>query len=176
MEKIKLRALTASDIQKTLQWNNQDDIKKLYAGHPFPVNIEMELEWYDKITKSNFPATVFGIELLKEEKLIGYSILKNINLIHRKAEFGILIGEKEERGKGYSKIATSKTLEFGFNQLGLYRIYLFVQSNNKAAIKLYEKLGFRNEGELRNSVFKNGEFINEKVMGFLKEEFDKYEL
>ena len=87
-----------------------------------------------------------------------------------------LLKTKEERGKGYSKLATLKTLEFGFNQLGLNRIYLFVQSNNEPAIKLYEKLGFQNEGELRNSVFKNGKFINEKVMGILKEEFDKYEL
>jgi RimJ/RimL family protein N-acetyltransferase len=172
MKNIRLRALTASDIENTLKWNNQDDIKDLYAGHPFPVNIEMENEWYEKITKSNFPTTVFGIELIQEEKLIGYSILKNINMIHRKAEFGILIGDKNERGKGYSKEATLKTLNFGFNQLGLNRIYLFVQTNNKAAIELYKTTGFKHEGELKSSVYKNGTYINEFVMAVLKEEFE----
>ena len=38
MEKIKLRALTMSDIDKTLEWHNLDDIRELYHGHSFPVN------------------------------------------------------------------------------------------------------------------------------------------
>jgi RimJ/RimL family protein N-acetyltransferase len=176
MEKIVLRALTESDIQTTLNWNNQRDLKNMYAGHPFPVNIEMEREWYNKIIKSNIPTTVFGIELIKEQKLIGLTILKNINLIHRKAEFAIFIGDINERGKRYSKEATLQTLSFAFNQLGLNRIYLFVQSNNEAAIKLYEKTGFQIEGELRNSVYKNGLFINEIVMGILKEDYYNNEL
>ena len=110
---------------------------------------------------------MFGIELLKEKKLIGLTFLKNINLIHRKAEFAIFIGEEKERGKGYSKEATLKTLKFGFNNLGLQRIYLSVQDNNETAIKLYEKVGFIKEGILRNSIFKNGAFYNELVMGLL---------
>ena len=173
MSKIKLRALTSTDIQKTLAWNNQDDIKELYAGHPFPVNLEMETDWYEKILRSNTPTTVFGIELVEEEKLIGITILKNINLIHRKAEFAILIGDKEERGKGYSKLATLETLRFGFYQLGLNRIYLYVQQNNKVAIKLYEKIGFTIEGELRETVFKDGVFHNEYILSILNKIFKK---
>jgi len=171
MAVIVLRALTESDISATLRWNNHKELKDLYAGHPFPVNIEMEREWYNKILKSNIPTTVFGIELISEKKLIGLSILKNINLIHRKAEFAIFIGDEQVRGKGYAKESTCQTLSFGFNQLGLNKIYLFVQKNNSAAIKLYEKVGFQFEGELRKSVYKNGKFINELVMGILKEDF-----
>jgi hypothetical protein len=47
--RIKLRALTKKDIDLTLKWNNQDDIRELYLGHPFPINREMEEKWYDKI-------------------------------------------------------------------------------------------------------------------------------
>lgn len=176
MEKTVLRALTESDIQTTLSWNNQEDIKDLYAGHPFPVNIEMEREWYERIIKSNIPTTVFGIELKGDKKLIGLTFLKNINFIHSKAEFALFIGDKNERGKGYSKEATLQTLSFAFNQLGLNRVYLFVQFNNKAAIKLYEKTGFQIEGELRSSLFKNGKFINETLMGIIKEDYYKNEL
>jgi RimJ/RimL family protein N-acetyltransferase len=176
MEKIVLRALTEADTHTTLHWNNQEDIKNLYAGHPFPVNMEMEKDWYAKITKTNIPTTVFGIELKNEKKIIGLTFLKNINFIHSKAEFAIFIGDKNERGKGYSKEATLQTLRFAFNQLGLNRIYLFVQSNNIAAIKLYEKTGFQKEGELRNSVYKKGEFLNEIVMGIIKEDFKTNEL
>jgi len=171
MNKIKLRALTSSDILLTLAWNNQDDIKQLYAGHPFPVNLEMETDWYEKVLRSNFPTTVFGIELIEEKKLIGITVLKNISLLHRKAEFAIFIGDMNERGKGYSKDATLKTLSFGFNQLGLNRIYLYVLKNNESAIKLYNKIGFKLEGELKESIFKNGNFYDEIVMNVLNSEF-----
>ena len=175
MTKIRLRALTTSDITKTLSWHNQKDIKEFYAGHPFPVNLEMESIWYDNILKSNFPTTVFGIELVEEEKLIGITMLKQIDLIHKKAEIAIYIGDKEERGKGYAKIATFKTMKFAFYQLGLNRLYLHVLKNNAPAINLYKKLGFEKEGELKESIFKNAVYQNESIMGLLAKNFDNHD-
>lgn len=171
MNKIKLRALTATDIEKTLIWHNQEDISHLYSGHPFPVNIEMEQKWYEKILTSNFPVTVFGIEYIENKSLIGITVLKDINLINRTAEFSIYIGDKEYRGKGLSHEATLETLRFGFYKLGLNRIFLKVLEENGPAIKLYKTAGFNKEGLFRNSVFKNSCFKNELLMAILKEEF-----
>lgn len=165
-----MRALTEKDIPLTLIWNNQEEIKDLYAGHPFPVNIEMETEWYERITKSNIPTCVFGIELIENQKLIGISLLKNINLIHSKAEFALYIGDKNERGKGYSIVAAKQTIDFGFQQLGLNRIYTEVQSNNIASIKMCESIGFKREGIIRQGQYKNGQFRDEIMMGMLKED------
>ncbi len=173
MNNIILRALTETDILQTLEWHNQEDIRDLYIGHPFPVNKEMEELWYKKILTSNYPTTVFGIELIQSQKLIGLTFLKNINNIHRSAEFAIYIGDIENRGKGYSKEATHKTLAFAFNNLGLNRVFLKVLKRNTIAIKLYEKVGFKTEGTLRNSIFKNNSFENELIMGILKNEFVK---
>jgi diamine N-acetyltransferase len=171
MNKIKLRALSLADKPLTLKWNNQDDIKDLYAGHPFPVNMENESSWYEKILKSNIPISVFGIELAEEKKLIGLVILKDINLIHRKAEFAIFIGDKTERGKAYSKKASNLMIKFGFYDLGLHRIYLHVLTHNEGAIKLYKRLGFSIEGELIDTVFKKGEFHNEFIMSIFSKDF-----
>lgn len=132
----------------------------------------METEWYKKILTSNFPTTVFGIELIERSKLIGLSVLKNIDLINRKSEFAIFIGDEDERGKGYSFKATILTLRFAFNDMGMNRIYLFVLSNNTPAIKLYKKAGFSEEGHLIKSIFKAGEFYDEIVMGIIKENFE----
>jgi diamine N-acetyltransferase len=173
MGKIKLRALTKADIDKTLQWHNREDIRKLYLGHPFPVNREMEETWYDKILYSNVPITVFGIELLSDEKLIGLTILKDINLINRAAELAIFIGDKDARGKGCALDATLQTLAFGFNDLGLERISLKVLVENSTAIKLYEKCGFIEEGRMRKFVFKDGVYKEAILMSILREEFYK---
>lgn len=171
MDKIKLRALTASDIEKTLFWHNQEDISDLYSGHPFPVNIETEQKWYEKILTSNFPVTVFGIECIENHCLIGITVLKDINLINRTAEFSIYIGDRDYRGKGFSNDATSETLRFGFFKLGLNRIFLKVLEENEAAIKLYQTAGFNKEGLFRGAVFKNNSFKNELIMAILKDEF-----
>ena len=172
MKRIRLRALTSDDIEKTIVWNNQEDISDCYAGHPFPVNIEMEKEWYEKILTSNFPVTVFGIELIENNVLIGLSVLKEINLINRSAEIAIYIGDKEFRNKGLSKEATYETLVFGFHKLGLNRISLKVLVDNIAAIRLYNSAGFIKEGILRESVFKNNQFKSVMLMSILKDEFN----
>jgi RimJ/RimL family protein N-acetyltransferase len=172
MDRIRLRALTSTDIEKTLAWHNQEDISDLYAGHPFPVNIEMEQKWYEKILTSNFPVTVFGIEYIGNKTLIGITVLREINMINRSADFAIYIGDKEYRGKGLSKQATMATLHFGFHKLGLNRISLRVLEENEPAIKTYRSLGFKEEGLLRKSVFKNNSFKNEVAMAILKEEFN----
>lgn len=173
--RVRLRALTKEDISKTLKWHNQSDIKKLYSGHPFPVNVEMEQKWYENILTSNFPNTVFVIELIESSKLIGIAALKKISLINRTAEFSIYIGDEENRKKGYSYEATILILRFGFFDLGLNRISLKVQENNKEAIKLYEKCRFIKEGVIRKSVFKKNVFLNEIIMSILKSEFEEFD-
>jgi diamine N-acetyltransferase len=172
MKRIKLRALSTDDIDKTLNWHNQEDISDLYSGHPFPVNIEMERKWLEKVITSNFPTTVFGIEYSENKILIGITLLKDINMINRTAEYAIYIGDEQYRGKGLSLEATLETLKFGFNKLGVNRIYLKVLEENNKAIKLYQKTGFVKEGLLRSAVFKNNVFKNELVMGLLREEFN----
>ena len=172
MKKIRLRALTKKDIEKTIIWHNTSDISDLYAGHPFPVNREMEELWYNKILTSNFPTTVFGIELINEPELIGLVILKNINMINKESEFAIYIGEDKQKGKGYSTEACKQALSFAFLKLGLNRVFLKVIEKNQIAINLYKKCGFVEEGLLRKSVFKNGVFENEIIMSVLIDEFN----
>jgi RimJ/RimL family protein N-acetyltransferase len=172
MSELKLRSLTYTDLPTTLQWHNQEDIVQLYSGHPFPVNEELEKKWYEKILCSNFPVTVFGIEHTSDKKLIGITLLKDINMITRVAEFAIFIGDISYRGKGLSKAATIATLRFAFYNLGLNRVWLKVRVDNLAAVKLYERIGFTKEGVLRNSVFKNNNFYNEYIFGMLKAEFN----
>jgi len=172
MINVNLRALTTTDIEKTLSWHNKKEISNLYSGHPFPVNLEFEKKWYENILTSNIPTTVFGIEHIETNELIGITILKNINLINRCSEFAIYIGNDSYLGKGLSTEATILTLKFGFHNLGLNRIYLKVLSKNSKALNLYKKIGFKHEGILKESVFKENEFIDEVIMAILKKEFD----
>lgn len=175
MNSIRLRALTMRDLPLTLNWHNQPDIVDMYSGHPFPVNEEMEKKWYERVLTSNIPTTVFGIEITDEHKLVGITVLKDINFIHRSAETAIYIGDQQARGKGLSQEALQLTIAFAFENLGLNRVWLKVRSDNLGALKLYRKTGFSEEGKLRQCEYKNGAFHDDIVLSILKAEYKGYE-
>lgn len=169
--RVKLRALTYADMNKTHYWHNETDISDLFLKHPFPVNIETEKLWYDQILYSNFPTNVFGIEFIETAELIGLTLLKDINLLNRTTEYAIYIGDVNYRGIGLAKEATTLTLNFAFNKLGLNRVFLKVLEDNLVAHNLYKKLGLKTEGVCRETIFKNNKFHNEILMSVLKKEY-----
>ena len=59
----------------------------------------------------------------------------------------------------------------GFDVLNLHRIELAVYENNPRAMKSYTKLGFVEEGRLRQKRFKNGRWLDEVIMSILRTEW-----
>ena len=81
----------------------------------------------------------------EKQEHVGNIHLGRINYYHRNAEIGVILG-KMYHGKGYAKRSILLVVKHAFEILNLHRIYLTVISENKPAIKLYEKLGFIKEG------------------------------
>ena len=104
---------------------------------------------------------------------IGNSGIHRVDPVNRSGEFGILIGEKSYWNQGFGREATQLTLQHGFDDLNLHRIFLRVYENNTRAIACYTAAGFVQEGLLREAIFKNGSYINEIEMGILQSEWNK---
>lgn len=171
-KEIRLRALTTEDLPQTLAWNNQPDIVEQYAGHPFPVNLEREQKWYDRMLTSNYPATAFGIEIVETKTLIGVTVLRDINLVNRSAESATYIADEEARLKGYFIDSMLLSMDFGFSQLGLNRIMgKVILETNARLVKAYKSFGLVQEGVLRDAVFKNGKYYSLAVFSTLRSEY-----
>jgi diamine N-acetyltransferase len=97
--------------------------------------------------------------------------LHEIEPVHRVAEFGIVIGEKEFWNQKFGREATTLMLKHGFEDLNLNRIYLHVYENNLRGIAAYKAVGFVYEGSLREAVYKNGRYLNVYVMSVLHSEW-----
>ena len=62
-------------------------------------------------------------------------------------------------------------IDYGFDKLNLNKIWLGVNSENKAAVKSYKAAGFVEEGVLRQEIYRNGRYYDATRMSILREEF-----
>lgn len=167
---IKLAPLTTADAPTLFEWIN--DRQQVLFNAPYkPVSEPEHLRWLNDITNRSDTA-IFGIRTVASDALVGSCQLHSINKVHRVAELQIRLGDTAARGKGYGKSAVRLLLRFGFADLNLNRIFVHVFADNAAAIRLYESVGFKNEGTLRSAAFIDGKFVDVRVMGILKDEFD----
>lgn len=166
-EKVTLRALNLEDSKIILRWVNNPNLKHL-TGTVYPVSDIEHDSWYKaKINDSR--DKVFGIQFNQNNMLLGVIGFKNIDYINRNAELYVYIGEEDYWGKGIGSEAISMLIKFSFEELNFHRVYLSVFSYNTRAIKSYEKVGFKVEGILKESVFRQGKYHDKNLMAIINE-------
>jgi RimJ/RimL family protein N-acetyltransferase len=169
---VALRALEPEDVEVTVAWRNDPEIRDQVLGFRFPVSHVMELDFIKRaIAGEGMNQCVAGIVDLSDGALVGLVYLKDIDWISRHAAFGMMIGRRDRQGQGLGRRALGLMLRHAFNVLNLERVYLFVADYNAAALKLYETIGFMHEGTLRRHVALDGRYYDLLVMGLLRSEF-----
>jgi diamine N-acetyltransferase len=167
-EKTFLRPLQYSDWQNTIKWRNDILIKRKSMMHPYPITEMIEKEWYENILKSKNQSSVYFTIINEIEEPIGFIILTKINQINKNCTLSIVIGESKFQSKGYGKEAMNLIIDYAFNTLNLRKISVEVLSTNEQAIMLYKKLGFHEEGILRQHFFLDGQYLDVYIMSLFK--------
>lgn len=100
---------------------------------------------------SSFFSTFKGFHLLDREtnRVIGQCDYHTWVPGHRRAEIGYTILEDSYKNKGLMTEALESILNFGFEQMNLYRVEALVSPKNTASQKLVKRFGFQEEGLLR---------------------------
>ncbi|MGM7701818.1 GNAT family N-acetyltransferase [Pseudalkalibacillus sp. Hm43] len=129
--------------------------------------------WFESISTDTTRVDLI-ICLQENDQLIGDLSMLEIDHQNRKSVVRISIFEKGCWGSGYGTEAMSLLLDYGFNIFNLNRIGLDVFDYNERGIKSYKKLGFKEEGRIRQDLFYNGEYHDSVLMGVLKDEFRPY--
>ena len=139
-EDIFLRPLERNDALTSCQWRNDPEVWKYTGSRPDRhITPEIELEWIDKVLSDN-SRRVYAICLKKDGRYVGNTQVTNIE--NNEAEFHIFIGDREVWGKGIGAIASEKMLKIAKDELHLNRLRLWVNQENIAAKKIYQKIGF----------------------------------
>ena len=170
-EQVYLRPAERDDIPTFVRWFNDAEVLRNLAMFA-PMSQAGEEAWFDRMSAAQGKTAYhFVICLLADDRPIGTIGLEDIHPEDGRAEFGIAIGEKADWNKGYGTDALRAICDFGFGQLRLERIGLFVYEGNDRARRSYEKLGFTHEGTMRRAHFARGEHHDIHVMGLLRDEW-----
>jgi RimJ/RimL family protein N-acetyltransferase len=167
--KVYLRPLERDDAPTLVPWINDPEVTHTLVMHR-PINLMAELTFLDRMHQSEHDI-VLGIALVADDRLIGVTGLHLIDSKNRHTMLGIMLGAKEEWGKGYGTEAARLAVGYAFETLNLNRVWLHVYEYNLRGLRSYERVGFRREGLLRQETFRAGRYWDTIVMGLLREEW-----
>ena len=140
---------------------------KVYSGTlqlPYP----SREYWRRRITEN--PESAHYLVAVVDERVVGMVNIDTFpNRPRRKHAGAIGISVHEEwQGKGIGGALMRAILDLADNWLNLTRLELEVYADNEAAIHLYERFGFEVEGTLRQHAFRDGTYVDAKMMARLK--------
>jgi RimJ/RimL family protein N-acetyltransferase len=168
-----LRPLEREDAPAVATWFNDPQVRHTLQRYQ-PMTVREEEEFLASAGRGEHDL-VLGIVLKQDDRLIGATGLHKIDARNRHCAFGIVIGDKDEWGKGYGREATRLVVDHAFETLNLNRVWLHVYEYNPRGIRAYEKVGFKREGVLRQDNFRDGRYWDTIVMGILRDEWEAVE-
>lgn len=153
---IYLRPMETGDTDRIIRWRNTDFVRRNFI-YQKPFTREGHANWIREMIDTG-KAVQFLICLKDADQPVGSVYLRDIDPVHRKAEYGVFIGEREALGKGFGTQAAELMIRYGFEVLCLHKLMLRVLAENLPAIRSYEKAGFVREAYLKEEVFLEGNY------------------
>ncbi len=169
-ERIELRRHGPANYGLYARWYGDSEIWHLTSWAPSPLSRSAVEKLFEERELSPTDDS-FAIHLKGEERPIGVISLMNISEANDSAELSVIVGHPEDRHQGYGAEAIDAIVRYGFEELGLHRVGLSVFEFNEGAISTYEKLGFREEGRLRQALKRDGTFHDAILMSVLGSEW-----
>lgn len=136
--------------------NDIENIKRMIAGMQRFFDEKQRIRW--------------GIAQKQDNTIIGHCGFFDIDRSNFCAEISYCL-KNELWGQGIMTEAVEAMIKFGFEDYGLNRIVAKVIKGNVGSIKVLQKLGFVQEGILRENLYKNGQFHDVMLFSVLKSEY-----
>ncbi len=174
--KIEFHRFTREDFPSMLSWARSPEFLLQWAGRTFQWPLDKaQLETYLADSESEPPRRVLFTAVDSEDgRVLGHIGLRDIDFTDSTAMIScVLVGEEQARGKGVGTAMMRRICDFGFGDLDLHRLELYVFDFNRSAIACYERAGFQLEGALRDKRKLGRDYWTLCIMSLLKPEWEK---
>ncbi|MEV4625122.1 GNAT family protein [Micromonospora sp. NPDC049523] len=166
---VKLRAMEPSDGEALWRWNHDPEVMR-WMDDGYAQTLARVTTWMQERPRNEYGDVLFGIEVIADAKLVGLVRLHGAEPETGCADLDIYLGEKDYWGRGYATDAMRTVCRFGFDNMRLHKITLTVVAENHAAHHVYRKVGFVDEGRLRQTFRRDGTWYDKFTMGLLEGE------
>ncbi len=170
--RLRLRPFTVDDAPCVQKLAGDKAIADTTLNIPHPYEDGMAEAWISthKELRESGKGYAFAIVLADSEQLIGCIGLLNVDRTHQRAEMGYWIGKPYWR-QGFCTEAAQALVKYGFQELGLNRLYAYHLTRNPASGRVMQKIGMIHEGCLRRHSQRWGVYEDLDVYGILKDEY-----
>ncbi len=171
-KKVTLRAIEPDDLPQLLAWANDPSIQAMIGGWHFPVGSEDQRKWHAGLSLHSLNQR-FAIDT-PDHGLIGTANLVDINWKDKNAFHGMMLGDKDMRGRGYGQDTVMAIMRHAFEEMGLNRLDGSMIAYNEASLRMYlGKCGWVEEGRQRNWYFRGGRFWDRIMVGVTAEDYKR---
>ena len=167
--KLEFKKIKADDLEMVLKWRTMPEVTK-YMYTDFEPSMEKQKQWYDRISRDTSRRDWI---IWVDGEPVGVLSIVKIDPVNRRCEWAYYLGSPNVRGKGIGKNVELNVHEFVFGSLGLNKLCCEVLKSNDLVVKIHEKYGSVVEGNRRQQIYKNGEYLDIVEMGLLREDWEK---
>jgi len=147
------------------------DVPAIIALERTPVAREFVGQWSEERHAATFEGGDARYYVSETEwgEVQAYAILRGLQETSRAIELKRIVVAVPERGLGRRML--KELMRITFRELGAHRFYLDVYEDNARARHVYESLGFRYEGVMREAANRDGHWCNLHLMSILESEY-----
>jgi len=158
--------MTEKDLVQVLRWRNHADVRRfMYTQHE--ITIDEHESWFEQTSKDRTRHLLI-FEVNGESA--GFVNFNQHGLIHV-ADWGFYLAPSEPNGTGCQLGLAA--LDYAFGKLNLHKVCGEALVFNERSIRFHMKLGFKQEGILREQHFEGENYHNVMCFGLLDHEWKK---
>ena len=170
---VALRAIERDDLTQLLEWRNDPDYRRFFREYR-ELNMEQQTRWFEDVVIADPRTRMFAISRRADDGLLGACGLCLIDPVNRSADLSIYIGaDGVYIDDTLAPEAARLLIRYGFEELGLHRIWAEIYEFDAAKRGLFEALGFHLDGRHREAHFGDGRWHDALFYGLLEGEFNR---
>ncbi|GEN74569.1 GNAT family N-acetyltransferase [Chryseobacterium hagamense] len=172
-ERLLLRDLHEDDKQAIFDYRSDEEANKFQSW--IPESPEEAEQFIARNTKTfNQPESWYQVLITDRETaaVIGDMGIHFFGSENLQVELGITLDIRHQ-GKGYAAEALKGLISCLFTDLQKHRIIASVDPDNRASLRLMERVGLRKEGHFIKSLFWKNKWVDDVIYAILREEWIK---
>jgi diamine N-acetyltransferase len=158
---MRFRNATVTDIPQICALERLPEFRTMVGSWPEDQHLRMLAD----------PGAAYIVAESQPGQIAGFAILQGLRSEHKAVEIKRLVVGVPNQGAGRRLL--NEVVDRAFGEYGAHRLFLDVFVNNDRARHVYQTTGFREEGIMRDAIYRDGAYHSLVLMSLLESEYQR---